>query len=384
VVWERRSTHPILNMAFFANPRFSIASLSLALASFAMLGTVFVLTLHLQFVLGSTPLQAGVRMLPVLTLMVSAPLSARVVQWVGTKAAVVAGMLITAAGLWLFSTAGVADGYGPVGAALAVLGIGLGLVFAPATDTIMGSLPLAKTGVGSAMNDTTRLVGGALGVAVFGTVMSSAYASRIAPALSGLPAPAAAAAQDSVGGAMVVAGRLGPDGGALIAAARSASVDAMGYAILVGVAVVVVGALVALLFLPSRPIAAVGGQTEPLRAGREDQAGYMHQRPLLQPPMHQRLRTSRVRSGHRRLPGVGENLHIGLVLLRRRPQPSRLRPFQRPHAGLPVAADGLAGTADELSNPPFDAQRGPMTQGKQLPGPGRRTATPADRRDQTP
>ena len=273
VAWELRSTHPMLNMAFFRNPRFSAASLTIGLASFAMLGTLFVLTQHLQFVLGYTPLQAGVRMLPALTLMVSAPLSARAVQRVGTKAVVVAGMLIVGAGLWLFSAAGVADGYGPVAWALALFGVGVGLVLAPSTEAIMGSLPLAKTGVGSAMNDTTRLVGGALGVAVFGTAMSSAYASRIAPALSGLPAPAAAAARDSVGAATLVAGRLGSEGTALLAAARSASAGAMDAAVLVGLAGVLAGALVALLFLPSRPVAAVDGQPmKPLPDGADDPA----------------------------------------------------------------------------------------------------------------
>lgn len=274
VAWERRAPHPMLNVAFFANARFSAASISLALTSFAMLGTLFVLTLHLQFVLGYTPLQAGVRMLPVLTLMVSAPLSARLVRRLGTKVVVVAGMLIVAAGLWLFSNAAATDGYAPVGWALAVFGIGMGLALAPATEAIMGSLPLAKTGVGSAMNDTTRLVGAALGVAVFGTVMSSAYASRIAPALSGLPASAAAAARDSVGAATIVAARLGPDGDALAAAARSASADAMGISILVGLAVVVVAAVIALLFLPSRPIgpvdpdAAIASPGPPERSSR--------------------------------------------------------------------------------------------------------------------
>lgn len=259
ITWERRSPHPMLNVTFFANPRFSAASISLALTSFAMLGTLFVLTQHLQFVLGYTPLQAGVRMLPVLTLMVSAPLSAPAVQRLGTKAVVVAGMLIVAVGLWLFSTATATSGYGPIAAALVVFGIGMGLALAPATDAIMGSLPLAKTGVGSAMNDTTRLVGGTLGVAVFGTVMSSAYASQIAPALSGLPAPAAAAARDSVGAATIVATRLGPNGTALATAARSASADAMGVALIVGIVVVVAAALVALLFLPSRPIEPIDG-----------------------------------------------------------------------------------------------------------------------------
>jgi EmrB/QacA subfamily drug resistance transporter len=266
VSWERRSPHPMVNMAFFSNPRFSAASVTLALASFAMVGTLFVLTQHLQFVLGYTPLQAGVRMLPALSLMVSAPLSAPAVKRLGTKVVVVAGMLTVAVGLWLFATASVADGYGPVGWSLVVFGIGMGLTLAPATDAIMGSLPLAKAGVGSAMNDTTRLVGGALGVAVFGTLMASAYASRIAPALSGLPDPVAAVARDSVGAATVVAGRLGTEGAALATAARSASAEAMGVAVLAGIGAVIIGALVALVFLPSRSRRAVDDlPTQPTR-----------------------------------------------------------------------------------------------------------------------
>jgi hypothetical protein len=123
---------------------------------------------------------------------------------------------------------------------------------APATESIMGSLPLAKAGVGSAMNDTTRMIGGALGVAVLGSILASSYGSAIRPALNGFPEPVAAAASDSIGATASVAAQLGPQGEALLAAARSAYMEGMGDAILLGAAVAALGALVVLLFLPAR------------------------------------------------------------------------------------------------------------------------------------
>jgi hypothetical protein len=128
----------------------------------------------------------------------------------------------------------------------------MGATMAPATASVMGSLPLAKAGVGSAMNDTTRQVGGALGVAVLGSVLSSSYREAITPALAGLPGQAAAAAHDSLGAALGVAGRLGAAGGTLAQAARGAFVDAMGDVALVAAAAALLGALVTLVLLPAR------------------------------------------------------------------------------------------------------------------------------------
>jgi hypothetical protein len=253
VAWERRSPHPMVQLAFFRNPRFSAASIASMLAFFSVFGTLFMLTQHLQFVLGYTPLQAGLRVMPVATLVVGAPLGARVAERLGTKAAVAAGFAVAAVGLWLISAADVDDAYGLVAWALGVLGCGMGLAMAPATDSIMGSMPTAKAGVGSAMNTTTRQVGGALGVAVLGSVLTSAYRDQLAPALAGLPDQAATAAREQVGAALAAASQLGSAGGELAQAARAAFVDAMGTAALVGAAVALLGAAVALAFLPARP-----------------------------------------------------------------------------------------------------------------------------------
>jgi EmrB/QacA subfamily drug resistance transporter len=250
--WERRVQHPMLPMELFGNPRFSAASGAIAMAFFALFGSVFLLTQHLQFVLGYTPLQAGVRILPVAALLVAAPLAAWLTEGIGTKLVVVAGLLLVASALWLLSTVQVGDGYGQVVATLALLGIGMGLVVAPATESIMGSVPLAKAGVGSAMNDTTRQVGGALGVAVLGSVLAAGYGTAIAPALRGAPPQVAQAAGDSIGAAATIAAQLGPVGQGLLEAARLAFIQGMGDALQLGAGVAALAALLVLLFLPAR------------------------------------------------------------------------------------------------------------------------------------
>jgi EmrB/QacA subfamily drug resistance transporter len=250
--WERRVGHPMLPMEFFGNPRFSAASGAIAMAFFALFGSVFLLTQHLQVVLGYTPLQTGVRVLPVAVLVVAAPLAARLTERVGTKLVVAAGLLVVAGALWLLSTVQLGDGYGPVAATLALLGVGMGLTVAPATESIMGSLPLAKAGVGSAMNDTTRQVGGALGVAVLGSILASGYGAAIQPTLRGAPPPIAHTAGDSIGAAATIAAQLGPQGQGLLEAARSAFIQGMGDALQVGAGVAALAALLVLLFLPAR------------------------------------------------------------------------------------------------------------------------------------
>jgi DHA2 family multidrug resistance protein-like MFS transporter len=144
------------------------------------------------------------------------------------------------------------------------MGIGIGLAMTPATDSIMGSLPREKAGVGSAVNDTTREVGGALGVAILGSLLAASYHSSMdgSAALHALPAPAASVAHDSLGGAVQVAGQLGAAGQSVVADASRAFVNAMGSTVLVAAAVAVVGALVALIWLPSRAAAPAVDQPE--------------------------------------------------------------------------------------------------------------------------
>jgi EmrB/QacA subfamily drug resistance transporter len=255
-LWERRSTHPMLNLDFFKNPRFTTASASISILFFTLFGVIFLMTQYFQFVLGYSPLQAGVRLLPMaLTMMVVAPISARIVERVGTKIVVGTGLFIVAFSVLSYTQLDASTGYGNIFWRLMLFAVGMGLTMAPATESIMGSLPLAKAGVGSAMNDTTRQVGGALGVAVIGSVLSSTYGTQVGDAVANQPLPSGVAGEveNSLGFALETASRLGgPAGDALANTARSAFVDAMHQGFWVAAGVALVGAIVALVWLPAR------------------------------------------------------------------------------------------------------------------------------------
>jgi EmrB/QacA subfamily drug resistance transporter len=259
IAWERHTPHPMLDVRVFRNLRFSAASLALAFVFFALMGVVYFLTTYLQTVLGFTALAAGVRMTPVaagliLASRASVPLAARL----GTKLVVGGGLAITATAMGVLGTADTGSGYGRVALALSLMGTGMGLAMSPATEAIMGALPKAKAGVGSAMNDVVREVGGTLGVAVLGSILATNYGAGMHAETAGLPAGAADAARDSVGAAHGVAADLGGAAGArLIAAADGAFVDAMTTTAMVGAGVALAGALVAVAFLPARATADV-------------------------------------------------------------------------------------------------------------------------------
>jgi EmrB/QacA subfamily drug resistance transporter len=254
VAWELRAPSPMLDVRLFRNRRFSASSIAISLAFFALFGVIFFLTQYLQAVLGYSALEAGLRTLPVAAgLVIGGPLSHRLTAAAGTKLVVASGLATIAAALLLLTRADVDSGYGLVAAAQVLLGFGMAIAMAPATEAIMGSLPLAKASVGSAVNDATRTTGGALGVAVLGSLLSSGYRAGMDSVTSALPDSAAAAAHDSIGGALAVAARIGGPAGEHVAdAARTAFVSGMHSALLVGAAVALAGAIVALRWLPAR------------------------------------------------------------------------------------------------------------------------------------
>jgi EmrB/QacA subfamily drug resistance transporter len=259
VFWERHSDHPLLDVRIFANPRFSAASVAVTLVFFAMFGALFFVSQYLQFVLGYSALESGVRLLPLAaSLMVAAPLSAKLVGAFGTKLIVAAGLATVAASLVVLSFADVDSGYPPVALTLVLVGAGMGLAMAPATDSIMGSLPPERAGVGSAVNDTTREIGGALGVAILGSITSGAYAASItgtsAYATVAQASPEAAKAMaDSIGGAAAIAAQAPAQvSAAITAAANTAFIDALGRTTIVAAVVALAGAVVALIWLPAR------------------------------------------------------------------------------------------------------------------------------------
>ncbi|HZQ85332.1 MAG TPA: MFS transporter [Acidimicrobiales bacterium] len=256
VLWELHTDHPMLEVRFFRNRRFSGANIAVTLVFFAMVGSMYFMTQYLQFVLGYSAMSAGAALIPLaLVMMIVAPRSARFTHAVGTKVVVATGLSVVAGALALLSQARVGSPYAFIAVVLALLGFGIAISMAPATESIMGSLPLDKAGVGSAMNDTTRQLGGALGVAVLGSLTAASYHASIggSKVLSSLPASARAAARDSIGGAVAVGHQLGAAGTQLIAEASQSFVHAMNDTVLIGAAIAWAGAIVALALLPARP-----------------------------------------------------------------------------------------------------------------------------------
>lgn len=250
--WELRTSHPLLDLSFFRNPRFSAGAAGTSLASFARLGAGFGLTQYLQFVQGYSPLQAGVRMLPlVLGIAVGAGFSDRLVKRLGTNRVVSGGLLLMAASLGAFIFWQPDTAYWIVGVNLFLVAFGVGNIMAPSTDAVMGAVPEAKAGVGSAINGVARMVAGALGAAIIGSVMYTLYGNMMADTVAVLPPEAAAAASDSVGAAMYLAESLpAPYGQALADKAALAFTDSFGWAILLGAAVALVAAVLVARYMP--------------------------------------------------------------------------------------------------------------------------------------
>ena len=255
--WELHTDEPMLDLRFFKNARFSAGSGAISAVFFAMFGSIFVLTQYFQFVLGYSALQTGVRLLAwAIPTMIVAPLSAKVVERVGTKLTISGGLALVTVGLLLFTTVDETTAYFPgIMLRMILMSTGMALTMAPATDAIMGSLPLAKAGVGSAVNDTTRQVGGAVGVAVVGSVFTSVYAAELVDGVrnDAVPPVALDTAKEGIGNAFGVAARLGGQTGAdMVAVAKSAFVDAFHVGLFVGAAVALIGAIAVLIWMPAR------------------------------------------------------------------------------------------------------------------------------------
>jgi EmrB/QacA subfamily drug resistance transporter len=262
--WELRREDPMIPLRLFRNGRFSAASISVTLVFFSLFGALFLLTQILQFVLGYSPLGAGASALPfALTVGVTSPIAAIVAKRHGAKLPVAAGLGLMAGGLAIMASSTAASGFGHYVLATVLMAAGMGFAMAPATDSIMGALPAAQAGVGSAVNDTTRELGGVLGVAVLGSIASSVYAHRVADAIAPLPHGAADTARASLGGALSVAHQIGgPTGGHIADAAREAFVQGASKGLIVAVAAAAIGALAALRYLPARAEAGLESETE--------------------------------------------------------------------------------------------------------------------------
>jgi EmrB/QacA subfamily drug resistance transporter len=272
VVWELRAEHPMLDVRLFRKGGFTGGSLAISMMFFGMFGMFFLLTQYLQIVRGYSALEAGFRTLPfAITMMVAAPSAAALTARFGNRVIVPLGMTIAGTGMILLGqTSGLDSSYWVLAACLVVLAMGMGFTMAPATATIMSSLPHEKAGVGSAMNDTNRELGGALGIAVLGTVVATVYADSVRSALGELPDDLLDRIASSLGEALRVAPQLGDRAGAVVATAQSAFVDGMTVALTVGGLVALTGAVIVRLVLPkpAAELPPLGAPTGDLAATR--------------------------------------------------------------------------------------------------------------------
>jgi EmrB/QacA subfamily drug resistance transporter len=267
---ERRAAHPMLDVRLFRNMRFTAASASVTVSFFTLFGFIFLMTQYFQFLRGYGPLSTGVHLLPVaLSVGAGSVLGTQLAVRGGTKLIVTLG-LIAMAGfyVWVAATTTTSVSYGIISVQMVLYGLGMGFTSAPATESIMGAVSRREAGVGSAVNDTTRLLGGTLGVAVIGSVYASLYSARLAVALPpALPGRLSAAAHESVGAALQVAARLGaagrPGAGAAV---HQAAVDAFLHGLTIGClvagGVAAAGAVLAAVFLPAQPASRAAGADE--------------------------------------------------------------------------------------------------------------------------
>ncbi|MFE5595963.1 MFS transporter [Streptomyces sp. NPDC056549] len=260
VLHERRSDHPAIDMSYFRKPAFSAAVAAIALVFFALMGVTFFSAFYLQSVRGYSALESGLLILPLaVAQMVFAPRARLVVDRFGARAVCTAGMLLVALGLAAFS---LFDATTPVWVLEVVFflqGAGMAHIMPPVTVAIMQALPREKAGSGSAINNTFRQVGGALGVAVLGSVLSSTYRGEIEGHLGQVPAALRDTAGESIEATLAVAEKLGPAGRDLVAPAYTAFLDAMHVTAIASAAIALAGAAVVAAFLPGRAVTDGGG-----------------------------------------------------------------------------------------------------------------------------
>ncbi|MEV4496769.1 MFS transporter [Micromonospora arborensis] len=255
---ERSSDHPSLDVRLFKVPHFAAPVAIVGLVFFAAMGSMFFGSFYLQLVRGYSPLQTGLLFLPFAgAQLIFAPRSAAMVRRYGGRAVATVGLGLTAVSLAAFVFIGASTPIWIVLLVFLIQGAGMANIMPPATESIMSALPREKAGVGSAVSNTVRQVAGALGVAILGSVLSAVYRSDIGDALTGLPAQAHDAANESISGAYAAAAQLGPAAPALISAANDAFVTAMHWAAALSAVIAALGIIVVLRWMPGREATSV-------------------------------------------------------------------------------------------------------------------------------
>src|SRR5262245_24374146 len=265
--WEQRTNEPMLDLGFFRSASFSVGTAAVSVAFFALLGGIFALTQYLQFVRGYSTIEAGAVMSPMaLGLMIGAGSSSKAVKRLGRSRVVAAGLTGLALFLGLTTFWDPQTGTFTLAAWFFGLTLAMGWVMAPATEAVIGAVPAAKSGVASATNTVARMVSGALGVAVVGSLVSSLYSSDVEGSLDALPPGARTAAESSVGAASAIASQLPPHAASeLLARTGDAFTEAMGTGLLIAGALAGAAAVVVIRCLPARESVEVKAANHDLR-----------------------------------------------------------------------------------------------------------------------
>jgi EmrB/QacA subfamily drug resistance transporter len=256
VLYEKRSDHPALDVTYFRDRRFSASVAAIGLVFFALMGVTFFVVFYTQSVRGYSALQSGLLLLPLAAAqMIFAPRARLAVDRFGPRAVCAGGLFVTAFSFLGFLLLEADTPIWVLEVMFALMGIAMAHIMPPATVMIMSSLPREKAGSGSAVNNTFRQVGGAIGVAVLGSTMSAVYRDGINSHLSILPASARHAAGESIEATLAVAGKLGPAGKSLVGPANDAFIHAMHITAVCSASVALLGGLICLFFLPAKEAA---------------------------------------------------------------------------------------------------------------------------------
>ncbi len=249
--WQGRIKNPMLDMKLFRSRSFSVSALAVTITFFGLMGVFFSLSQVFQLVMGYGAMESAIRLLPMSVIMVLvSPMVPNVVRIIGARWTITGGLLLVASGFMLMSLWPTVPNYFQVIGSVAIIMTGMALTTTPATNVMMSAVPRNRSGMGSAMNDTTRELGAALGVAVLGSVIGSTYGSHIVAALKDAPAQIQAVAENSLASALELAGTLGSSGDPLITAAKEAWMTGLSHAMLIAAGLLTITAIVTAIYLP--------------------------------------------------------------------------------------------------------------------------------------
>src|SRR6267378_130092 len=254
VVWDLRHPSPFVDLANFRNRGFTWATMAFVVTGFGLFGVLFILSPFIQIVMGNDAQATGIRLLPIIGGVIAGAVAGNVLAArLGARIGIPVGLAVTAAGLVGFSRIAADTGYGPVAAGLAVIGLGMGIALPTSLDVILGTLPPAQTGAGSALTRALQQIAATFGVAILGSILNNVYQAQTAPHLAGLPSAARGAALSSLAGAHAVAVHLPTSIRiTVVDAANQAYAQGMAEVMLVSAALVLATAIAIAIFLPAR------------------------------------------------------------------------------------------------------------------------------------